>query len=299
MNYNGILNVYKEDGFTSHDVVAKLKGILKQKKIGHTGTLDPKAVGVLIICLGSGTRLAAFLNEKDKEYIATLRLGLTSDTQDIFGLLSDEQDVNVTKEAVQEALLSFRGTYPQIPPMYSAIKIGGKKLYDLARAGQEIERKPRNVEIKELEILKLDLPEVKFRLVCSKGTYVRTICHDVGAKLGCGGVMAALERTRAGEFLKKDALTLSQIEELCRLGQIENKILPNDTIFKHLKKISVPEAMMKPVKNGNSIALNKLSLKPILIDGEKVRLYDDNNVFYALYTYSQNENLLKPFRMFL
>ena len=225
--FNGILNVYKEAGFTSHDVVAKLRGILKQKKIGHTGTLDPGAVGVLPICLGKATKLSMVLTDKDKEYVAVLRLGITTDTQDMTGTVLGENPVTVSEEKVREVILSFLGSYPQIPPMYSAIKINGKKLYELARVGKEVERPPRMVDIKELEILRINLPEVEFRVVCSKGTYVRTLCHDIGEKLGCGGTMSALERTRSGEFTVADALTLSQIEELIREGKIEDKIFPS------------------------------------------------------------------------
>jgi len=229
--YNGILNVYKEAGFTSHDVVAKLRGILKQKKIGHTGTLDPGAVGVLPICLGSATKLSMVLTDKDKEYVAVLRLGLTTDTQDLTGKVLSEKAVTASESEVRAAILSYLGSYPQIPPMYSAVKVNGKKLYELARAGKEIERKPRLVEIKEIEILEVALPEVKFRLVCSKGTYVRTLCFDIGEKLGCGGAMGALERTRSGEYTAADALTLSQIEELVREDKITGVIM-KDKSFK-------------------------------------------------------------------
>jgi len=222
--YNGILNVYKEAGFTSHDVVAKLRGILGQKKIGHTGTLDPNAVGVLPICLGSATKLSMALTDKDKEYIAVLKLGITTDTQDLTGTVLSERAVTVNEEAVKAAIFSFMGSYSQVPPMYSAVKVKGKRLYELARKGKEIDRPPRLVEIKELEILALELPEVKFRLVCSKGTYVRTLCFDVGEKLGCGGAMASLERTRSGEFLACHALTLSQIEKLVKENKIVDKI---------------------------------------------------------------------------
>jgi len=224
-NFNGILNIYKEAGFTSHDVVAKLRGILNQKKIGHTGTLDPGAVGVLPICLGKATKLSMVLTDKDKEYVAVLRLGITTDTQDMTGTVLSEKPVAVHDDKVREVILSFLGSYPQIPPMYSAIKIKGKKLYELARVGKEVERPPRMVDIKELEILRLDLPEVEFRVVCSKGTYVRTLCHDIGEKLGCGGTMAALERTRSGVFTSTDALTLKQIEQLMQEGRIEEVII--------------------------------------------------------------------------
>ena len=193
--YNGIINVYKEAGFTSHDVVAKLRGILRQKKIGHTGTLDPDAVGVLPVCLGSGTRLCDMLTDWNKEYIAQLRLGVTTDTQDLSGQVLTQASAEsldaLSPAKVEEAIKSFQGKYEQIPPMYSALKVNGKKLYELAREGKEVERKARTVEITELEILESSLPVVKMRVVCSKGTYIRTLCHDIGALLGCGGCKEA------------------------------------------------------------------------------------------------------------
>ena len=216
--YNGIINVYKEAGFTSHDVVAKLRGILRQKKIGHTGTLDPDAVGVLPVCLGSGTRLCDMLTDWNKEYIAELRLGVTTDTQDLSGQVLTQAPAEsldaLSPAKVEEAIKSFQGKYDQIPPMYSALKVNGKKLYELAREGKEIERKARTVEITELEILESSLPVVKMRVVCSKGTYIRTLCHDIGEKLGVGGAMQSLQRSRVGIFRVEDALTLSKLEKL-------------------------------------------------------------------------------------
>ena len=180
---NGILNVYKEAGYTSHDVVAKLRGICRQKKIGHTGTLDPDAVGVLPVCLGNATRLCDMLTDKSKEYEAVLLLGKVTDTQDISGKVLEEHPVPAEEEKAVEAVLSFLGKYEQIPPMYSALKVNGKKLYELARAGKEVERAGRPVEIRQIEILSAALPEITFRVVCSKGTYIRTLCHDIGARL--------------------------------------------------------------------------------------------------------------------
>ena len=177
---NGIIIVNKETGFTSHDVVAKLRGICGQKKIGHTGTLDPAATGVLPVCLGSGTKLCDMLTDRDKEYVAELLLGVETDTQDTTGSVLRESPVTVTEEEVSRACLSFLGDYDQIPPMYSALKVDGRKLYELARAGKEVERKARTVTIEELEIQEMKLPIVTMRVVCSKGTYIRTLCHDIG-----------------------------------------------------------------------------------------------------------------------
>ena len=218
--YHGMINVYKEKGFTSHDVVAKLRGICKQKKIGHTGTLDPDAVGVLPVCLGCATRLCDMLTEKDKEYVAVLRLGVTTDTQDITGKVLAEKEVTESVEKVREVISSFEGEQLQIPPMYSALKVNGKKLYELAREGKEIERKARPIVVHEIEILSENMPEFTIRIKCSKGTYIRTICHDIGQKLSCGGAMVSLKRTKVGNFGIEDSYTLSRIEDMAKEGRL-------------------------------------------------------------------------------
>ena len=198
---HGIINVYKEKGFTSHDVVAKLRGIVGQKKIGHTGTLDPDATGVLPVCLGKATKLCDLLTDKNKTYEAVLLLGKTTDTQDITGEVLEEKSTEaLTEEKVREAIEGFIGDYEQIPPMYSALKVNGKKLYELAREGKVIERKARPVKILDIQILEIDLPKVRMEVSCSKGTYIRTLCHDIGEKLGCGGCMESLIRTRVSTF---------------------------------------------------------------------------------------------------
>ena len=189
---DGIINVYKEAGFTSHDVVAKLRGICRQKKIGHTGTLDPQATGVLPVCLGSATRACEMLTDRTKEYVAELLLGQITDTQDTTGTVLEEREVAVDEAQVREVIESFVGGYDQIPPMYSALKVNGKKLYELARAGKEVERQARHVDLPSIEILEIRLPVVKFRVECSKGTYIRSLCADIGGKLGCGGTMQSL-----------------------------------------------------------------------------------------------------------
>ena len=222
---NGVLNVYKEKGYTSHDVVAKLRGILKQKKIGHTGTLDPDAQGVLPICLGRATKLCALLTDKKKTYETVLHLGIETDTQDISGQVKCRLPVEVSPQEVEECIMSFQGDQMQIPPMYSALKVDGKKLYELAREGKEIERKPRPVTFYKIEILSMELPFVTIRVTCSKGTYIRTLCHDIGEKLGCKGCMESLLRTRVDRFSIENSLKLSQIEELVNQGELEKYIL--------------------------------------------------------------------------
>lgn len=209
---NGILNVYKEKGYTSHDVVAKLRGIVGQKKIGHTGTLDPDAEGVLPVCLGRATKVCDMLTEKDKTYEAVLLLGKETDTQDISGtVLRVGETEGLTQEQVKDCVMSFVGEYDQIPPMYSALKVNGKKLYELAREGKTIERKSRKVEIKEIRILEMALPRVRMEVSCSKGTYIRTLCHDIGEKLGCFGCMESLLRTKVSRFEIESSLKLSLI----------------------------------------------------------------------------------------
>ena len=249
---NGIINVYKEKGFTSHDVVAKLRGILKQKKIGHTGTLDPDATGVLPVCLGNATKLCDMLTDKSKEYVATMRLGFCTDTQDVSGEVLQTKEVFVTEEEVEKAILSFVGPYNQVPPMYSALKVNGKKLYELAREGIEIERKARNVEIFEIEIMNISLPDITMRVHCSKGTYIRTLCHDIGMKLGCFGTMLTLERTKVAAFLLENAYKLSEIEEIVKEDKIGTILTRTEDMFE-IMSVRVEQPYEKLLFNGNPI----------------------------------------------
>ena len=301
--YNGIINVYKEKGFTSHDVVARLRGICKMKKIGHTGTLDPEAVGVLPVCFGSGTKLCEMLTDWDKEYIALLRLGVVTDTQDMTGQIlsrcSGEEIEALSVEQVREAVMGFEGDYNQIPPMYSALKVDGKKLYELARAGREIERKPRKVQIREIEIRSVSLPLVELRVVCSKGTYIRTLCHDIGAMLGCGGAMESLTRSRVGIFKVEDALTLDELERLRDENKISAVIIPPDAIFTKDRAVTVKGQGRKMAQNGNHLGTAQLMEPMRFEDGERVRVYDSDGRFYGIYDYHQAESTLKPVKMFL
>lgn len=297
--YNGVINIYKEKGFTSHDVVAKMRGILKQKKIGHTGTLDPDAVGVLPVCLGSATKLCDMLTDRDKEYIAVLRLGVETDTQDTTGTVLKECVVTAAEEQVKEAVLSFVGDYAQVPPMYSALKVDGKKLYELARQGKEVERKARPVTIYDIEILDMTLPEVTIRVACSKGTYIRTLCHDIGVKLGCGGAMASLKRTKAGAFLLDSAITLSELEKIRDEEKIDNILIPVDAMFEELASVHVPDDVLKLVKNGNTFYTNQIMERRRFGDGEEVRVYDGAGKFYGIYYCDGREHKFKPRKMFL
>ena len=236
---HGIINVYKEKGFTSHDVVAKLRGITGQKKIGHTGTLDPDAEGVLPVCLGKGTKLCELLAGEDKTYEAVLLLGRTTDTQDITGRVLRESAAPVTREALEAALETQRGEIQQLPPMYSAVWVDGKRLYDLARKGREVERPLRDVTIHRLELLDFDPAERTCTLdvTCSKGTYIRTICHDLGEALGCGGVLQSLRRTETLGFTEAQCHTLEELGELCQGGKLEEALLPVDAAFARYRKI--------------------------------------------------------------
>ena len=297
--YNGVINIYKEKGFTSHDVVAKMRGILKQKKIGHTGTLDPDAVGVLPVCLGSATKLCDMLTDRDKEYVAVLKLGVETDTQDTTGAIVKECAVMAEEEQVKEAIASFVGDYAQVPPMYSALKVDGKKLYELARQGKEVERKARPVTIYEIEILDMELPEVTIRVACSKGTYIRTLCHDIGRKLGCGGAMASLKRTKAGAFLLNTAITLSELEKIRDEEKVESVLIPVDAMFDDLAAVHVPDDVLKLVKNGNTFYTNQILQRRRYGDGEEVRVYDTTGKFYGIYYCDEKENKFKPRKMFL
>ena len=296
---NCILNVYKEAGFTSHDVVAKLRGICRQKKIGHTGTLDPDAVGVLPVCLGSGTKLCDMLTDKSKEYEAVLLLGQVTDTQDVTGTVLEEHEVTVDEEQAVEAIRSFVGAYEQIPPMYSALKVNGKRLYELARAGKEVERKGRPVEIHSIEILSVSLPEITFRVACSKGTYIRTLCHDIGQKLGCGGTMKSLKRTRVGIFTIDGALKLSQLEELAAQGRLEEKVIPVEAMFTELPALTVKDAFARLIENGNAFYPGQAEESVRTPDGGQVRVYDRKGRFYGIYAFSEEKERYQPVKMFL
>ena len=287
---DGIINVYKEKGYTSHDVVARMRGILKMKNIGHTATLDPEAEGVLPVCLGKGTKLCDLFTDKDKTYEAVLLLGCSTDTQDMTGNILSRQEVSIQEERVREVIRGFAGEYMQIPPMYSALKVNGKKLYELARQGREVERQPRPVHIYEIEVLKMELPRVHMRITCSKGTYIRTLCHDIGSELGCGGCMESLLRTRVGRFRLEESLKLDAIEELVRSGILENAVTPVDAVFADYPKITADESHDRLLHNGNAV--------PVQYAGQTVRMYDSFGQFIGLYAAYEDKSGYKPLKMF-
>ena len=252
MERSGVINIYKEAGYTSHDVVAKLRGILKQKKIGHTGTLDPQAQGVLPVCLGKGTKLCDLLADHDKEYEAVLRLGITTDTQDMEGTILKELSVQVSEEEVRTCILSFQGEQQQVPPMYSALKVNGKKLYELAREGKVVERKARPVTFHNIEVLWMELPKVKIRVQCSKGTYIRTLLEDIAAAMGQKGTMSALRRTTAGVYTEADAHTLEEIQAAKDAGPeaLQALMLPVESVFESLPLLVVEPRAEQHLYNG-------------------------------------------------
>lgn len=296
---NGIIIVHKEAGFTSHDAVAKLRGICAQKRIGHTGTLDPEATGVLPVCLGSATRLCDMLADRDKEYVAELVLGVETDTQDLTGSVLVRRPVEARPQEIRSAAESFLGDYMQVPPMYSALKVNGKKLYELARAGKEVERRARPVRIHELEILEYRLPSVIFRTVCSKGTYIRTLCADIGEKLGCGGAMGSLERTRVGGFRLEDARTLGQIQRLRDEGRLEEILLAVDSVFMDCPALHVLEEFRRLPDNGNAFLPEQTLERALHASGSWVRVYRMDGGFVGIYAYEAGGGCYRPIKMFL
>lgn len=296
---NGIISIYKEAGYTSHDVVAKMRGICRQKKIGHTGTLDPQATGVLPVCLGSGTKLCDMLTEKEKEYKAIMLLGVTTDTQDTTGQVLSEKTVTVTEDQVEQACRSFLGKYQQVPPMYSALKVNGKKLYELAREGKEVERKAREVEILDLQILSVQLPRVEFLVRCTKGTYIRTLCADIGEKLGCGACMESLLRTRVGGFTLEQSVTLAQLEALREEGKLDSVLFPVEKAFEQTAFLTVKEEFTRLLQNGNPLFVQQLLEERREPAGVWVRMYSPEGRFMAVYTYDEQKGRYQPVKMFL
>lgn len=293
---DGLINIYKEKGFTSHDVVAKMRGILRMKKIGHTGTLDPDATGVLPVCVGKGTRLCSLLENHDKTYRAVLLLGMETDTQDVTGQILAEKPVCVTEEQVLEALPAFRGKIMQIPPMYSALKVNGKKLYEYAREGKVIEREARPVEIYELTVEKIDLPRITMTVSCSKGTYIRTLCHDIGQALGCGGCMESLVRTRVGDFHLEQAITLKELEAKRDAGELDSCLVTVEQIFSGLPAVTTRKQYDVLIHNGNRVSGNMLETVP---QEKQVRMYDSDGLFTGIYEWDPVKKDYKPLKMFL
>ena len=294
---NGIINVNKEAGYTSFDVVAKLRGILKQRKMGHTGTLDPDATGVLPVCLGSATKLCESMTDKEKEYLGVMRLGVTTDTQDMTGTILSEKEVNCGEEEILNAVNSFIGEYDQLPPMYSAVWVNGQRLYDLARKGKVVDRPTRRVSIGNITVEKLNLPLITLRITCSKGTYIRTLMNDIGEKLGCGASMDSLVRTKTGVFKIENAYTLAEIEKIRDEGNLVKIVTPVDEFFADYGKGFVKDDALKLLINGNTLDNSSFSQTELKENEEKIRVYDKEGTFYGVY--EKKGNTYKPFKMFL
>ena len=303
--FHGMMTIYKEAGYTSSDVVARLRGILHMKKIGHTGTLDPDAEGVLPVCLGNGTKLCELIADRDKEYIAVMRLGVVTDTQDMSGKVLrriPDEDVKklVTREALDRAAEEFKGEITQVPPMYSAVKVNGRRLYQYARQGKKVEIPDRRVTIYELEIADVDLPLVTMRVRCSKGTYIRTLCQDLGERLGTGAAMEHLLRTRVGQFRLEQSIRLDDAEAVMKSddpGRIEEYIAPVDSFFESAPRAVVSEEGMRYLLNGNTVKRRLTDLPQETAAGE-VRMYGPDGKFRALYKYDPDQDALRVIRMF-
>ncbi|MDD7267678.1 MAG: tRNA pseudouridine(55) synthase TruB [Lachnospiraceae bacterium] len=286
----GIINVWKEAGMTSFDVVSRLRRSIGQKKIGHTGTLDPMAIGVLPVALGKATKICSHLEAQSKTYRAVLRLGLVTDTEDMTGTVLQERPVAVTEQDIRRIMSTYVGDYLQIPPMYSAIKMGGKKLYQLARQGIEVERQPRPRRIYRLEIEEISLPFVTFSVECSKGTYIRTLCADIGKDLGCGAAMDRLVRTRVGCCEERTAHTLEQLAALATQGELHQVILPIEEVLPEYSRLQVAEEEDKIVHNGGPLE------RPY--DQDEMLVYDSGGTLIGLYAWQSQKRRYKPRTMF-
>ncbi len=316
---NGILNIYKERGFTSHDVVAKLRGILKMKKIGHTGTLDPEAEGVLPVCLGTATRLCDMLTDKIKEYHAVIRFGIATDTEDMTGEIIEELPVTAGEKDLNAVLPKFLGEQEQIPPMYSAIKVEGKKLYELAREGKIIERKGRPIVIHDIALHSVELDadghlfEAELTVVCGKGTYIRSLCRDIGKELGTCACMKSLLRTRSGNSCLENSFKLSEVEALRDAGTLEQQIVSVEKVFETCKAFQMKPEWDKLLLNGNhineqdcfqlddtkstNVESKENPLKTAEFPENWYRAYDSTGRFLGLY--EKNGKKFTPVKMFL
>lgn len=297
-NISGVINIYKEKGFTSHDVVNIVRKKLGKIKTGHTGTLDPDAMGVLPICVGKATKLSEYIASSIKEYKAIVSLGKTTTTQDGSGEVIKEKKVNCSEDNIKKVVNCFKGEIMQTPPMYSAIKIGGKKLYELAREGKEIERKQRKITIYNIEITRfIDNQNFEIKVLCSKGTYIRTLCNDIGQALGCGAYMSYLLRTRTGNFYIDNAIKLDDIDKFLQNNKLNDILLPMDIVLSEYKKIIVLNKANKFLYNGNKISFSYLKNKENLQQNEKVIVYDEDNNLIGIYTVLLD--CIKPLTMLL
>lgn len=297
----GILAVHKPAGWTSHDVVAKVRGIVRLKRIGHTGTLDPEVTGVLPLCLGRATRVVEYLQELPKEYHAVLRLGYATDTEDITGnVIETAEEVNVTESEALAALQSFTGRISQVPPMFSAVKVNGKRLYELAREGKTVERKSREVTIHEIEMTDFHpgdgYTDISFRVLCSKGTYIRTLCVDIGRKLGLPSVMVKLVRTVSAGITEEQCLTLEQIEQFMKDESLHSRLIPVDQSIEYLPRHTVSEEKRDAALQGQRLSAR--AVEPAVRSSEPIRLYDIDGNFLGIYKQQEDTGAIIPVKVF-
>ncbi|ESL04734.1 tRNA pseudouridine synthase B [Catonella morbi ATCC 51271] len=307
---NGVINVYKEVGYTSRDAVSRLTGILRQRKIGHTGTLDPAAEGVLPMCVGKATKLCELLTGHKKQYIAVMKLGIATDTEDTTGEITEKTNYpenwyeeNLTAENLTKITDKFIGTQFQTPPMYSAKRVNGRRLYELAREGKVIERKPCEITVYGIEIKNIDIinREITVIVDCSKGTYIRTLCKDIGEALGCKAAMKSLLRTRTGDFYLENSYKLDEIEKIVKENRVDEIIIPIEKIFYNLRRIDVTGYAGVLLDNGGIVNMEEARLEPgfdNIKDGEKFRMYNKDGEFKAVYCYYEKINALKIDKMF-
>ncbi|GMK48093.1 tRNA pseudouridine(55) synthase TruB [Paenibacillus glycanilyticus] len=298
---DGIIAVWKPAGWTSHDVVAKVRRIVRMKRIGHAGTLDPMVTGVLPLCLGRSTRVVEYLQERPKAYEAVIQLGTATDTEDLTGTVLEEQTgIKVTREQVLQVLQSFVGEIDQVPPMFSAVKVDGKRLYELAREGKTVERKSRKVTIHQIDlldaVLDADKPRFTFSVICSKGTYIRTLCVDIGRALGVPAAMAELTRTMSGGITREQCVTIEELEELQAAGKLEEKLLPADIAIDHLQRVQANAAVTEMALRGQKIPYNRMAAS--FDSSSLVRLYGENDAFIGIFEADDQALALKPVKVF-
>lgn len=292
---SGIINIYKEKGYTSHDVVNVVRKTLNRVKTGHTGTLDPDAEGVLPVCIGKATKLAEYVASDIKEYRAEITLGISTTTEDISGDIIKQCDVISSEQEIYDAINSFVGDYNQKPPMYSAIKVNGKKLYELAREGKEIERKTRLIHIYKIDnIKKINNDKYEFTVLCSKGTYIRTLCKDIGEKLGCGACMSGLTRTRTGNFYLKDSIKLDELKKIAEKNEVENVIITPENVLNNFDKVVIDSDANKYLYNGNKIDIKYVKGS---LGTDKLLVYDSYNKLIGVYEVTGK--YLKPVTMLI
>ena len=301
---NGVINVYKEKGYTSHDVVAIVRKTLNIKKVGHTGTLDPDAEGVLPVCIGQATKLADYIMAERKSYTAEITFGAETTTQDASGDIIKEYEYTFDENRLREVIDTFKGEQTQVPPMYSAIKINGKKLYEIAREGKEIERKARKITVYDIRIAEINPPnKAIIEIDCSKGTYIRSLCSDIGNKLGWGAFMSSLTRTASGKFKLNEAVKLDELKNAAERGEAEKFIIPPDDVLSGYKRVTVSEKADKYLYNGGKIYGGYLKYYKKPSDNEIVLGYDATGRLVGIYLYKFDEEkknyFIKPVRLML